>query len=353
MIEFTGERLIPGQVNADLWAEHLSRYCYAAHFAPGKTILDLGCGAGYGTALLAEQGVSAHGIDIAPDAVEFARQKYSSSKIAFSEASATSLPFPNESFDLITAFEVIEHLEHWDQMLAEARRLLRPGGIFLVSTPNKAYYTESRGKAGANPYHVHEFEYQEFADVLHRHFPAATVLLQNRVDAFAFYEPASFAGPKAAVDATGSSDKPDDAYFFLGVCAVDRLPVLPSFVFVPRASNLLRERERHIAGLQEQLIDYADLQHAHLQLQDHLKEQNDWAQALDHELSEARTRLTDLHAHLEQQNIKAQQALDALQKELEDRTKWALSLNETVNLYRASRWVRLGRKLNLGPQDGQ
>src|SRR5262249_42745077 len=124
-------------------------------------------------------------------------------------------------------------------------------------------------------------------------------------------------------------------------------------VFVPRASNLLRERERHIAGLQEQLIDYANLQQAHLQLQDHLKEKNEWAQALDQELSEARRRLAELHAHLEQQNIKAQQALDALQKELDDRTKWALSLNEVVNAYRASRWVRWGRKLNLGPQDSQ
>ena len=50
MIDFTGERVIPGEVNSDLWAEHFARYAFAARFATGVRSLDVGCGAGYGTA---------------------------------------------------------------------------------------------------------------------------------------------------------------------------------------------------------------------------------------------------------------------------------------------------------------
>ena len=62
----------------------------------------------------------------------------------------------------MVAFEVIEHLEDWRDFLREVRRVLAPRGQFIVSTPNKLYYTESRGATGANPFHVHEFDFEEF-----------------------------------------------------------------------------------------------------------------------------------------------------------------------------------------------
>ena len=74
MIEFTGERVIPGQVDPDLWAEHISRYAFASRFAHGARVLDLGCGAGYGTAELARRARSAIGIDSAPEAIAHAKQ---------------------------------------------------------------------------------------------------------------------------------------------------------------------------------------------------------------------------------------------------------------------------------------
>jgi 2-polyprenyl-3-methyl-5-hydroxy-6-metoxy-1,4-benzoquinol methylase len=185
--EFTGERVIPGQVNDDLWADHISRYAFASRFAAHANVLDLGCGTGYGVAELSPSARNIVGIDPADEAVSYARSHYSHANTTFLRASATDLPFRAASFDLITAFEVIEHLAGWRSLVAEARRVLDPAGVFLVSTPNKLYYTESRGSEGPNPFHEHEFEYEEFRTALKEFFPHVTMLQQNRVESVGFY----------------------------------------------------------------------------------------------------------------------------------------------------------------------
>src|SRR5579862_6259747 len=152
--EFTGERVIPGAVNDDLWAEHIARYAFARRFATGGKTLDIGCGTGYGIAELAGASEFAVGIDIAQEAVAYARTNYPLPNAAFLRASASTLPFRPGSFRLITAFEVIEHLDDWAALISEARRVLHPDGVFLVSTPNRLYYTDSRGEEGPNPFHV-------------------------------------------------------------------------------------------------------------------------------------------------------------------------------------------------------
>ena len=77
MAEFTGERLIPGEVDVDLLNEHMARYAFAARLARGKRVLDAGCGAGYGSAELAQTATSVVGVDVAEEAVEFARRELS------------------------------------------------------------------------------------------------------------------------------------------------------------------------------------------------------------------------------------------------------------------------------------
>src|SRR3954451_11908286 len=162
LLEFTGERVVPGEVDQDLLNEHMARYHFASRLTRGKRVLDAGCGAGYGSAELARMAERVVGIDVAAEAVAFARTNYELPNLRFEQASCTELPFEDGSFDLIVAFEVIEHLENWKGFLQEARRVLAPAGQLIVSTPNKLYYTESRGAHGANPFHVHEFEFEEF-----------------------------------------------------------------------------------------------------------------------------------------------------------------------------------------------
>jgi SAM-dependent methyltransferase len=348
VIEFTGERVIPGQVDPDLWAEHISRYAFASRWASGARVLDLGCGAGYGTAELGQHARFAVGIDLAPATIEHAQSAYGQPNIHFAPASATALPFRDASFELVSAFEVIEHLSDWRGLLSESRRVLHPHGVFLVSTPNKEYYTDSRGASGPNPFHIHEFEFDEFQRALAEFFPHCVVSQQNHVEAFAFYESGG-AGSTLEGRMDGVRGTARDAHFFLAVCSLRETPLLPPFLFVHEGSNVLREREKHIESLQDQLREareqFAALHRHHDELTLHLENQNRWAVRTGEELEAARRDLTTVLQHL-----------STAEATVVERTLWAQRLNAEVqdlsarlNLWRSSRWTKLGRKLNLGP----
>lgn len=162
MVEFTGERVVPGQVNDDLWSEHLARYAFARQYAAARRVLDAGCGTGYGSAELAGVAAQVVGFDVAREAIDDARSRFSRAGLHFTVASGGSMPFATEAFDLVVAFEVIEHLEDQRGFLKECARVLKPGSLLIVSSPNRLYYAESRAKTGPNPFHTHEFEAVEF-----------------------------------------------------------------------------------------------------------------------------------------------------------------------------------------------
>src|SRR5712675_3481199 len=136
LAEFTGERVIPGKVDADLLNEHMARYAFAARLSRRKQVLDAGCGAGYGSAELARAAAGVLGVDNSAEAVAFARAEYAAPNLRFEEADCLALPPADGSIDLVVAFEVIEHLEDWRGFLLEARRVLAASGQFIVSTPN-------------------------------------------------------------------------------------------------------------------------------------------------------------------------------------------------------------------------
>ena len=411
MAEFTGERVIPGQVDIDLMNEHMARYAFAARLARGKRALDAGCGAGYGSAELARAALSVVGIDSSPDAIEFARATYPMPNLSFEVASCEALPHADGSFDLIVAFEVIEHLKGWARFLREARRTLAPSGQFIVSTPNKLYYTESRGAEGANPFHVHEFEFEEFRDELRSVFPHVSLFLENHVEGVTF-QPHE-AGNTVEVRVDSSAAAPEESHFFVAVCANRSQIGNPTFVYVPRAGNVLRERERHIGLLEQELSqkddwletakrELAQLQREHERQTDELNRSNLWAKQLNQEVEARRARVAELQEELarDQRNarevaegyaakvrdlesdirektqwaidvetnlkadvakqtadlISAVEALHRTENELDERTAWARcleaeaqNLQRQVTLFHESRWVKLGRKVGLGP----
>ena len=125
--------------------------------------------------------------------------------------------------------------------------MLAPNGQFIVSTPNKLYYTESRGPQGANPFHVHEFDFEEFRAELNAVFPHVSLFLENHVEGVTF-QPHE-AGDTVEVRVDAGDPRPDESHFFVAVCAHRPQMGNPTFVYVPRAANVLRERERHIALL--------------------------------------------------------------------------------------------------------
>ena len=394
MPEFTGERVIPGEVDIDLFNEHMARYAFAARLARGKRALDAGCGAGYGSAELSRAAQSVVGIDNAADAIEFASANYRAPNLSFEQASCGALPYADGSFDLIVAFEVIEHLPDWRQFLHEARRTLAPNGQFIVSTPNKLYYGESRGAEGENPFHVHEFEFAEFRDELRNVFPHVSLFLENHVEGVTFRP--HEASNTADVRIDPGDAVPEESHFFVAVCAHRPQLGNPTFVYIPRAGNVLRERERHIALLERELeLKNTWLETAKAALADLQDKCNRWAEKLNAEIADRRARVvalqeelrgvaegyaakvaaleqdirektqwaidveTRLQADVAKQTTELARAVEALhqtEKELEDRTAWAQSLDaelrgtqEQLAVYRQSRWVKLGRKVGLGP----
>src|SRR4029077_15979539 len=118
--------------------QHLERYRWAAEFVAGKRVLDVACGTGYGTALLAKAGAAqVDGFDCSTEAVAFAKHSWPLPNVRFAVATANRLPLPDASYDIYVSFETIEHVNDDDALLTEAIRVLRPGGLLLVSTPNR------------------------------------------------------------------------------------------------------------------------------------------------------------------------------------------------------------------------
>jgi ubiquinone/menaquinone biosynthesis C-methylase UbiE len=160
-LTFTGERFLPDQAG-EMWNEHWHRYHYVRPLVAGKRVLDVACGEGYGSRLLA-------GVDIAKDAIAHARSAYASQvNLAFVEASCTALPLEDASFDAVVSFETIEHISEHDAFLNEIKRVLVPNGLLIISSPNKAEYTDAQNFH--NEFHVKELYRDELQTLLASRF---------------------------------------------------------------------------------------------------------------------------------------------------------------------------------------
>jgi SAM-dependent methyltransferase len=349
-MEFTGERVIPGKTDPDLFNEHLARYRFAETLASGRRVLDAGCGAGYGAALLGQRAESACGIDFSHETLDWASREYAGGKASFAQADCSSLPFRDASFDLITAFEVIEHLPDWKGFLAEARRVLTDSGQLLVSTPNRVYYQESR--AEPNPYHVHEFDYDEFQQELQAVFPHVTMFLENHTQAISFRTP-EMKGVRTVLG--GEPPNPQDAHFFLAVCSGQPQFGAPAFLYVPSSGNVLREREQHVALLAQEVKtksdwldkataeletlaktnqdDHDKAQAAILQMEAELAEKITWAQSRDAEVAAAAAKIDELEARVI------------------ERSEWAQRLQAQLEKIHEWKGYKLARKLGLAPDE--
>ena len=168
-LEFTGERFTPECVR-EIWYEHLHRYVFAREFVSGLHVLDAACGEGYGSALLAERAASVVGVDISEEAVTHAQERYTANNLSFQAADGTALPFDDDAFDCVVSFETLEHLHDQKGLLTEFRRVLKPGGFLLISTPDKAVYTDRQ--KNDNAFHVAELYRGEFESLLAGYFPA-------------------------------------------------------------------------------------------------------------------------------------------------------------------------------------
>lgn len=159
------------------WGVHVARYLFASDYVKGHRALDIACGTGYGLALLRPKVNYIVGVDIDLIAVRKARAEIRGGHAAVMVANGCRLPFPDATFDLITTFETIEHLETRREFLAELKRVLSPGGLCILSTPN-ANHTEPINGKPRNPHHIYEYTPQELRAELAEHFDDVKMLGQ-------------------------------------------------------------------------------------------------------------------------------------------------------------------------------
>ncbi len=168
-LPFTGERFVPG-TKGEIWVEHWHRYHFAARWCAGQRVLDVACGEGYGTALLAQTAAHVTGADLAEPAIAHARRAYAAlGNATFAQAPCTQLPVADASIDVAVSFETLEHIEAQDAFMDELARVLAPGGVLVLSCPNKLEYSDKRDYA--NEFHVKELYREQLAALVGARFP--------------------------------------------------------------------------------------------------------------------------------------------------------------------------------------
>ena len=173
-LTYTGERIVPGISPPTFLQEHAARYVFAGRLCRNKKVLDVASGLGYGTDYLRTAGAMATGLEIDAEAVRHSRMLYPESK--FVHGNAEELPARwGAAFDVVVSFETIEHLPHPERFLDGVFHCLRPGGLFVCSTPNKDLFLLQ----GAQRFHFKEFYSQEFLRLMSSRFRVRSIYGQS------------------------------------------------------------------------------------------------------------------------------------------------------------------------------
>ncbi|MDR3537957.1 MAG: class I SAM-dependent methyltransferase [Acetobacteraceae bacterium] len=234
---FTGERLtaaIGGQVQI----EHYHRYLFARALCRNLDVLDVASGEGYGAAQLAQLARSVIGVEFNPATVASARRNFDRPNLTYLQGDARALPLADGCVDAVVSFETIEHFDRQEDFVAEIRRVLRPGGLCIVSTPDRAIY--SGPDASPNPYHVKELSQQEFLDLLRTQFPEVALLRQRPLVGSALLADAGSPGPPLVFDRRGDSRFEAStglplAPYLVAVASDGVLPFLPASLYIERS----------------------------------------------------------------------------------------------------------------------
>ncbi len=272
-----GERFVPGTLSPENAFEHLHRYELAADLARGKCVLDLASGEGYGAARLADTASEVVAVELDGSAGARAGKLYARPNLHFVQGSITELAAVPElrardsSFDVITCFEAIEHVREHEALLTGIKRLLKPDGILLVSTPDKEQYNDIPNNH--NPFHVRELYREQFLALLRLYF-SNVQLYGQRVFAGSYLwveQPAPIApDPLASVKIAPAQyavvqDRADQftpvplterkPLYYLAIASSRPLPQLPQQSSLVNLANFPDSAARkHIDQLEQELL---------------------------------------------------------------------------------------------------
>jgi 2-polyprenyl-3-methyl-5-hydroxy-6-metoxy-1,4-benzoquinol methylase len=286
-LPWTGERYVSDLNSAQISYEHWHRYLYATQFVKGKDVLDIACGEGYGSNLLAETAKSVTGVDISGEAIAYANEQYRRSNLSFLPGSMENIPIAGKKkIDVVVSFESIEHVnaEAQELFLKEVKRLLRNDGIFIVSSPNKLFYSDI--PKYKNEFHLREFYEQNFFEFLRKYFGQVVLFGQKIFTGSDMWhldsakQDGSFTeyhinndGKKFVV-----SDDKKEALYLIAVCSDSKIKAAKNSFLVDKSLSALSERDVQIANLTDETV-----------------RRGEWGQKLDRELKDAGRQIVSLN----------------------------------------------------------
>ena len=234
-MEFTGERMTTA-VEGEIEFEHFHRYCLARDLCPGLAVLDVASGEGYGSSMLADVARSVTGVDVDPEAIAHARTTYERENLRFLQGSALDLPLDDASVDAVVSFETLEHVRGHALFMAEVKRVLRPGGRLIVSTPERAVYS-ARGEP-VNEFHLLELTAAEFDDLLRGNFKHVAILSQRAILGSVIVKPEGGGAwrsyERRSLDYIEASSGLARAPFLIAIASDEELRNIPSSVYLDR-----------------------------------------------------------------------------------------------------------------------
>ncbi|MGO4287658.1 methyltransferase domain-containing protein, partial [Bosea sp. TAB14] len=336
-IDFSGERLTSA-ISGQIAVEHYHRYFLARDFCANLDVLDIAAGEGYGSAILAQVARSVVGVEIDATVVEAAKAEFNRPNLRYIQGDARAIPLPDASIDVAVSFETFEHFAEHEDFLAELRRVLRPNGLVIISTPDRDIY--SGPGIPPNPFHVKEVNRPEFESALRAYFGNVRIARQRAlIGSFVEGDQESVSTRHFEArdgDQIEAGETMERAPYLIGLASDAALPPLPRSLYVYRNDIDMDLRARQAAQADLQAAR-ADLQAAQADLQ-HVEQQH----------VATMERATELHRttkELEMRLAAAIVASDSMRQELE-RLRASLSWRASAPLRHVmTRYPGFGRRL--------
>lgn len=307
MMKFTGERFVPTEAG-EIRQEHLHRYAWCLPAVADKDVLDVASGEGYGSAAIAKVARSVVGVDVSHEAIEHARRQYAGiGNLRFEQGSAAALPLPDASMDVVVSYETLEHLNEQQEMINEIRRVLRPDGCLILSSPNRKVYSEKAGHH--NQFHVRELDFDELAVLLGQYFGAVRYVGQRlsvTSTITGLVPDRELVTWQALTECDGSVQQRvavcEEPVYFIAVAAAAEhlLPDLQPSILLSESEDLYEHHRAVAKWAKDQDAEIASLRERCAKLEAESQERTLWAQKSEAELQAARSDVTRLQAELDQ-----------------------------------------------------